>query len=190
MAKVFGGGLLWLNTQETRAWWTTFVTRLSNTGRLYKLEGVHVHLYPKYSTAPTRSETSCATPFCLPELAQVANAWYQDMHVGLGLGDRPIWITETGILGMNNCTTPEQYAPVRDGFMRPWSQWFAGDSSWPYTGLAGPNPGYDTIAWYATRSIYNHGCTYLLDSLGASGQPTPLGDFWNAYHPYPLGREI
>lgn len=184
-AKVFAAGLLWLNTQETRAWWTTFVTRLSNTGRLYKLEGVHVHLYPWHSTAPTQvaqKVDDCATPYCLLELAQVANAWYQTMHVGLGLGDRPIWITETGILGMNNCTT-EQYETLRDGFMQPWSQWFAGDSNWPYTSQVDTNPGYDAIAWYATRSVYDFDCSYLLDAVGSAGQPTPIGVFWNAYHP-------
>ncbi len=171
-AKVFAGGLLWLNTPETRSWWTTFVNRLSSTGNLNKLEGVHIHLYPRLSTAPTRMETPCASSYCIPELTQVANDWYQTMHIGLGLGDRPIWISETGWLGPNSCT-PQRLGEIRDNFMQPLSQWFVGQ-----------NPGYDALSWYVSRDTFQHtACTYLLDNLGMSGMPTSLGNYWNSYHP-------
>jgi hypothetical protein len=182
-ARVFGGGLLWLNTQYTRDWWTAFVGRLEDTGNLHKLEGVHIHLYPKFSTAPTRQQADCATPSCVPELAQVANDWYQTMQVGLGLGDRPIWISETGWLGDSSCTS-QQFDAVRDEFMEPWSQWFANDSNWPYINQIATNPGYDAVVWFDTRDRFNTtACTHLLDALGPSGQPTSLGALWNDYQP-------
>lgn len=182
-ARVFAGGLLWLNTSYTRNWWITFVNRLSSTGKLHKLEGVHIHLYPKFSTATTRQMTNCATAYCVPELAQVANNWYETMHVALGLGDRPIWITETGWLGESSCST-QRVTEIRDNFMQPWSQWFAGDSAWPYNGQVGLNPGYDAVSWYVARDTFTFtACSYLLNNLGPAGNPTSLGSFWSSFQP-------
>lgn len=152
-ARVFAGGLIWLNTSYSRTWWTTFVNRLTSQGQLYKLEGVHVHLYPKQSTATTIGGTPyCPSgDYCIAELAQVANNWYQTMHVGLGLGDRPIWISETGWLEPSETCdpTPQHLDQIRDNVMQPFSKWFAGDPTWPYPQV-GLNPGYDAIAWYVT----------------------------------------
>lgn len=183
-AGVFGGGMVYLNTTETQNWWTSFIDRLTSTGNLYKLQGVHVHLYPRISTSLTRMYKECPnSPYCLPELAQVAKSWYQNMHINKGLGDRPIWISETGWLGESPCSST-RIAQIRDNFMIPWSKWFAKDSSWPYNSQVGVNPGYSAIAWYVSRDApANQECTYLLNSLGPSGAPTSLGNFWSSYQP-------
>lgn len=181
-AKVYGGGLVWLNTAETRWWWQTFVSTLQSIGALHKLEGVHVHLYPKLSTALTReyTDTNCFYPDCVGDLAQAANTWYSQMHVGLGLGDRPIWITEVGWLGCTEQSSPEW---IRDHVMTPFTQWYAGDPSWPYDPQVALNQGYEKAAWFVTTDPYRYSCTWLLSTPGPSGTLTSLGAWWNAFQP-------
>jgi len=181
-ARVFGGGLVFLNTQEAQNWWQDFVSTLQADSDLYKLEGVHVHLYPLGTTSPEWTNiayTECddaADGYCVPALAQVANQWYQDMHVGLGLGDRPIWITEMGRHCYGGATSTSW---VRDNAMIPMAQWFAQDPAWPYSQVA-LNPGYDAVSWFATYFSYTGTCHRLLDSLGSSGTPTVLGQFYKS----------
>lgn len=171
-AKVYGGGLVWLNYSETRLWWQSFVNTLQSEGTLYKLEGVHIHLYPGASTAITRTMTyaNCLDPLCIEDSEQVANDWYSQMHEGLGLGDRPLWITEMGWLP---CSEQTPFTWVRDNVMIPLSQWFTGQVALDH---------YDAVAWFVTRYTENN-CSFLLDSLGPNGAPTPLGTQWNAYQP-------
>jgi hypothetical protein len=185
-AHVFAGGLLWLKTAETQTWWSNFITTLKNDGALYKLEGVHIHLYPYFSTSDQRqSPGGCLNVNCAAKLAQVANDWYMQQHVGLGIGDRPIWITEMGWLWdpttRTNCYNMSKDW-IRDNFMRPMSQWFARDPAWPYVAQAGLNPGYDGVAWYVTWDD-PFPCTHLLNNLGANSTPTSLGTFWNGFQP-------
>jgi hypothetical protein len=179
-ARVFAGGLLWLSSQETRIWWWSFIDTLAVAGELHKIEGVHIHLYPTITDQPERNEygdpTICQDGYCLVSLVEAANDWYQQMHVGSGLGDRPIWITEAGWLFC------EDYDEtwIENDFMKPLSQWFANDPAWPYPDIP-TNPGYDTIAWYVTRDPDWFPCTYLLDELGPAAAPTNLGEFWNQF---------
>ena len=109
-AHVFAGGLLWLKTAETQLWWSNFITTLTSDGALYKLEGVHIHLYPTYSTSTARGIPGGCIGNCVPELAQIANNWYQHQHLDLGIGDRPIWITEMGWL--HDCTKSKEWIRV------------------------------------------------------------------------------
>jgi len=180
-ARVFGGGLVHLGYPEAQAWWQDFVRTLRNDGVLYKLEGVHVHLYPYVSTAPIF--IGCVTQFCVGEnmvrLAQVANDWYQHQHIDMGLTDRPLWITETGWI--YDQTHSREW--VRDNIMTSLSQWFAQDPAWPYAAQAPFNPGYSSIAWYVTHDPDWFPSTYVLDRLGPYGLPTSLGAFWNSYQP-------
>ena len=144
-AHVFAGGLLWLNTQKTRNWWQDFVNTLRNEGKLYKLEGVHIHLYPYWTTSTAwYTVGGCPHNNCMPELAQVANDWYQQMHVGLGLVDRPIWITETGGLafcGRWSFWSTSGWEWIRDNYMEDMSRWFMKDPTWQseYGVLTNPN---------------------------------------------------
>jgi hypothetical protein len=179
-AKVYAGGLLWLNTTETHNWWQSFVNTLRSENILYKLEGVHIHLYPKISTSSVRGvlSSACTYPNCIGDLARVADDWFTQMHEGLGLHDLPIWITEMGWL---TCDGPT-YDWVRDIAMIPMSQWFAGDTNWPYYQQIPLNPGYDTAAWFVTHDPRGFACTWLL-SNGPTGTLTSLGTQWNAYHP-------
>lgn len=177
-ARVFAGGLVWLGTSNTRTWWNTFIATLTTDGVLYKLEGVHVHLYPMVSTSDTwRYYGGCTTANCVSDLAKVADDWYQQQHGGLG--NRPIWITEMGWL--HDCTKSREW--IRDNFMQPMSQWFAQDPAWPYSTQVAPNPGYSGVAWYVTQDPGWYPCTYLLNSLGLNGTPSALGMFWNAFKP-------
>ena len=179
-ARVFAGGLLWLNSQETRFWWWDFIDTLAVAGELHKIEGVHIHLYPTITNEPVRGvygdPAECADASCLISLVEAANDWYQQMHLDTGLGDRPIWITETGWLFCEDAT--ESW--IEDEFMQPLTQWFADDAAWPYPDIP-TNPGYETIAWYVTHDPDWFPCTYLLDKTGASGKATKLGQFWNQF---------
>ncbi|MBE2224302.1 MAG: hypothetical protein IAF02_22370 [Anaerolineae bacterium] len=173
-ARVFAGGLLWLSSQETRIWWWSFIDTLALAGELDKIEGVHIHLYPTITDQPVRGEygdpATCQDGRCLVSLVQAANDWYQHIHVGSGLGDRPIWITEAGWLFCDGY----DHAWIEHNFMKPLSQWFTRDPAWPHPDIS-TNPGYTAIAWYVTRDPDWFPCTYLLDNAA----PTPLGHFWN-----------
>ena len=176
-ARVFVGGFLYLGSNETRQWWNTFVFTLRNAGAIAKLEGMHVHLYPALSTSRVHEGTGgCSTADCAADLANIANEWFSVQET-LGLGQLPIWISETGWL--HDCSKSKEW--IRDNFMRPWSQWFAKDSLWPYT--VPTNPGYDSIAWYVTHHEGWFPCTHLLNQEGFDGIPTALGAYWNSFNP-------
>jgi Glycosyl hydrolase catalytic core len=174
-ARVFAGGLAWLNSSETRQWWRDFVNTLRADGDLDKLEGVHIHLYPTVSTSTVRGQLDVAclqVGDCAAALAQVADYWYRNMHVGLGLAGVPIWISETGWLHCGQAA--QDLTP--DHIMLPIAQWFASDDAWPYATQAAPNPGYGAIAWYVTRDPGWFPCTYLIDDEGGL---TKLGEAWS-----------
>lgn len=116
-AKVFAGGILRLSSVG-RGWWNTFLNTFAFRNELYKVEGVHVHSYPDWSTGSERRDH-----YCMPERVQQLNTWYNSYHVGKGLGDRPIWITETGA---GDCSLygstqwdPQGWLTVRDAVMNP-----------------------------------------------------------------------
>jgi hypothetical protein len=179
-ARVFAGGLLWLNSQETRTWWWDFIDTLAVENELDKIEGVHIHLYPTITSEPVRGvygdPAQCQDGNCLISLVQAANDWYQYMHLDTGLGDRPIWITETGWLFCEDTSV----SWIEDEFMKPLSQWFSADPAWPYPDIP-TNPGYQSINWYVTRDPDWFPCTYLLDQEGPTGKATQLGAFWNQF---------
>jgi hypothetical protein len=180
-ARVFAGGILNIHLSQGRNWWVTFLNTLAARGELYKVEGVHVHGYPIWSTG-----SGCEADYCVARAARKLNAWYNNYHVGLGLGDRPIWITETG--GAPFCGGWEQWDPqgwltVRNEIMRPLSWWFTGDSRWPY-GSIPTNPGYDSIHWYVSWSSYQEfWCSFLEDGRDTPAVLTPLGEYWYDFSP-------
>ncbi len=179
-ARVFAGGLLHLSAASTQRWWLTFLETLAAEGALYKVEGVHVHSYPEWSTGG-----SCRGHFCVPEMAQALNAWYADFHVGQGLGDRPIWITEIGAGDCNWYWSTRWHEAgwlkVRDGLMAPMSGWFAGDARWTYAGTP-TNPGYSAmfwfIPWWGGKEGEQYWCTFLEDGRDGGRALTPLGEYW------------
>jgi hypothetical protein len=182
-AKVYAGGVALLPTSQTRDWWASFLTKLSASNELTKVDGVHVHAYPGASL-------SCGTD-CRRETAQMLNDWYQTQHVEKGLGDRPIWITEIG--GIAYCPgytlwSPERLATVRDYVMKPMAWWFNHDPNWTSTFPDVPtNPGYDSMEWflpYSSDTITEtpkFWCTFLETSTVTSNL-TILGDFWRSYN--------
>jgi len=182
-ARVFAGGLLHLRAASTQEWWVTFLKTLDAEGALYKVEGVHVHSYPEWTTGG-----GCLGHFCAPEMAQALNAWYADFHVGQGLADRPIWITE---IGAGDCNwyggarwDAAGWLRVRDGLMAPVSGWFAGDARWTYAGTP-TNPGYSAmfwfIPWWGGKAGEQYWCTFLEDGRKSGGVLTPLGEYWKAW---------
>ncbi len=199
-AKVFTGGLLWIHNTQGRNWWITFINTLASRNELYKLEGVHIHGYPGWSTGG-----GCASPYCIRELAQQFNTWYEAYHVGLGLGDLPIWITETDAASAGNlCTqagsppTPtwnsQAWMTATNQIMKPLSWWFAGDTQWPYTDVQ-TNPGYESVFWFIPGGsdpyIQQFWCSFLEDGhlQGIPPTLTPLGEYWRTYDLQPLGEE-
>lgn len=181
-AIVFTGGLLWLSSPQTRAWWDIFVQTLVNDGELYKIEGVHIHLYPEFSNSSDRdfATSECSTTDCVKDLAIVANDWYDQMHVQKGLGDRPIWLTEVGWLLCGSTNS----AWVNNNFVVPMTEWYSNNPNWDYPSVP-TNPGFDAIAWYATYTLAydQQQCTFLLDSLGPDGETTIVGESWNIFNP-------
>lgn len=176
-ARVFGGGMVWPSSADTRHWWSIFIDTLAADGDLYKLEGVHVHLYPEYSTSDARRAERCVlSPDCVVDLAQAANTWYEEMHRGKGLGDRPIWITEFGWLFCGG----ESPTRLRDTFLEPMTHWFDGSPAWPHAPDIPTNPGYDAISWFTTFYQVDR-CYELLEDVGSGRQVTALGQFWNDY---------
>ena len=186
-AKVFAGGLLRIHLQSTRDWWNAFLDELASRNELYKVEGVHVHSYPDWSTG-----SGCLDHYCMPEMAQQLNTWYNSYHIGRDLGDRPIWITETGA---GNCGwygypqwDSQGWVKVRDTIMKSMAWWFTGDLQWPY-GNVPTNPGYDSIHWFVpwwgSEAGYQFWCTFLEDGRNNPHVLTPLGVYW---HDYDLGQ--
>lgn len=204
-ARVFGGGLVFLNSTQpagdnTRWWWDTFLDTLEANDHLDKLKGVHVHAYGKLTISPVRPEGSweldpCPHENCFPELAQALNDWYSDVHEAdprtAGL---PIWITETGWPTCgdsgwdpgNPTQRQEGYLWVRDNYAAPISEWFTGNPAWNtrYPGMAS-NPGYESIFWFVSYTTwknmqYSWWCTFLNDYFSdPQGELTPAGEYWN-----------
>lgn len=196
-ARVFAGGLLALNTTDTRNWWTNFVDPLSDNGVKYKIEGVHIHGYPGWSTG-WGSQCQQQSGWCLPRLATVLNDWYDNYHddPDFGLGDREIWITEIGSAPWGHekrWPTPwstSVFNSVRDNFMEPMIWWFTADSRWPYDPGTPVNPGYDAMLWFVPWSAWNDAdarwwCSFLQDGRNPEvPQATPLGTYWqNTFQP-------
>lgn len=182
-AKVFAGGLLRIYSTHTRNWWTIFLNTLASRNELYKVEGVHVHSYPDWSTG-----WECMDHYCMPEMAQQLNTWYNNYHVGKGLGNRPIWITETGAgdCGWYGYTRwdPEGHLKVLETIMRPMTWWFTDDPQWPHSSVP-TNPGYDSIHWYTSwwkEGADNFWCTFLEDSRSSPSALTSLGAYWRDYN--------
>lgn len=181
-ARVFAGGLLRLHSPATQRWWLTFLSTLASRDELYKVEGVHVHSYPEWSTG-----AGCQKSYCMPEMAQQLNAWYGNFHLGQGLGDRPIWITEIGAGDCQRYGTarwnPQGWLTVRDGIMEPISWWFDDDPRWPYNTIP-TNPGYSAlhwfIPWWGGAEGEAYWCTFLVDARGPASTLTPLGEYWVA----------
>lgn len=181
-AKVFAGGLLKIHSSHTRNWWTTFLNTLASRNELYKVEDVHVHSYPDWSTG-----SGCMDHSCMPEMAQQLNTWYNSYHVGKGLGNRPIWITETGAgdCGWYGYTRwdPEGHLKVLETIMRPMAWWFTDDPQWPHSSVP-TNPGYDSIHWYTSwwkEGADNFWCTFLEDGRSSPNVLTSLGVYWRDY---------
>jgi hypothetical protein len=182
-AKVYAGGITYLNSQSTRNWWGTFLSTLANSNDLAKVEGVHVHAYPLASW-------SCLSLDCRRQTAQILNDWYQTQHINKGLGDRPIWITEIG--GIGYCSLYPKWsanglATVLDYVMKPMAWWFNNDPNWTAAFPDVPaNPGYDSMEWFvpysgspAEENLW--WCTFLETST-ATSRLTTLGDFWRNYN--------
>ncbi len=161
-AQVFPAGLSQLGTQHGREWWTVFVETLAARGELWKIDGVHVHAYPCWTTG------HCAG-WGMSELFAALDEWYTDYHAGLGLGDKPLWLTEVGAGPF--C---EDYAPfdrqawidVRDNVMIPFQDW---QQVSPYTTAAW------FVSWDGLASAWT--CNYLVDARDGL-TITPLGEQW------------
>lgn len=165
-AFVYVGGIAGLSSAGSRSWWTRFVSRLSATGKLYTVNGVHIHAYPCWS-AP------CGSEWGMPELIAALDHWYQNYHVGLGLGNRPVWITEVGAGPLCQRFEPFDAAgwvAIRDNVMIPFKVWYESDA----------NPGYDSAAWFV--SWWGGGltwwCGFLVDARLLPTTLTPLGLEW------------
>lgn len=197
-AKVFVGGFLGIHTTGTRSWWTTFLSTLESRDELYKVEGVHVHSYPEWSTGSACEDY----PYCAEEMARELNEWYNDYHIGMGLGALPIWITETGAGGVCKRWTKwnqNGWTAVRDHVMMPMSWWFEGNVAWQTDHGDVPTNrdlafgGYESILWYIPWCSEDDGtcqedwwCTFLVDSRNSPVTLTnPLGYYWYNYNPEP-----
>lgn len=161
-ARVFVGGLGWIGYPNSRDWWSQFVGELERRGELWKIDGVHIHAYP-FGSFPE---------WGLDGMYAGLQTWYTGYHVGLGLGNRPIWITETG---GGACSRWERWdaaawTTIRDETMLPMIDWFNGLQ----------NPGYDGVFWFVSwdGTAASWWCNYLSDNRTSPTQITPLGVTW------------
>lgn len=169
-AVVFAGGILGIGIPEVheelsgRWWWREFVDELTVIGRLDTIEGVAIHGYPgwaRYCPEEDRIED-----WCMAITIGALEDWHADLHVGLGLGDRPLWITETGCACFDETTLEEN----AEHCMRPLLEWFEGQSD--YGALFWFIP-YSTN-WSQTSLLYfDQG--YTLTPLGVVWQETVTG---------------
>jgi hypothetical protein len=189
-ARVFAGGLL-LPGAEGRSWWNGFLNRLDDSDldpTLETIEGVHIHAYPDWS-APCNE--NLPDYWCMDILAQALNEWYDQYHVQKGLGDRPIWITETGTspfrpwFWANYDGWDEQVFTLgRDNVMQPLGWWFTGHPNWAALYPSVPvNPGYDSLMWFVPycEDTPENQCQsdwWVTFLYYPSGQRTPLGNYW------------
>lgn len=189
-AQVFAGGILHTgqssapNCKNGRWWWGQFIDELGDDGWLDEVEGVHITMSPgATSTCPNHwPKPGYEDEWCMDRAIADTEAWYDDLHVGLGLGDRPIWITEAGCLtfagDLNDysLTHGEEatWELCRDEVMVPMTEWFDGQAA------------YTALYWYASHSTYSHSTYSPLkwtQFLVTGTQLTPLGTFWNEWDP-------
>ena len=163
-AKVFAPGLLRLNDPVTRDWWDKFVWELKRLNTIDILDGMHVHLYPRWSTG-------ACDGWCTDELIALGEEWYTDYHAGLDLQDFPLWITETG--GAPFCSQYGQYEPqawvdIRDNVMQPFQNWFIASE-------------YNAAFWFVSYwggEGEQYSCSFLTDGRTLPAEITPLGQQW------------
>ena len=136
-------------------------------------------------------------------MAEAANSWYEDMHVGLEIWDlnhepKPIWISETGWYWLNSSYLDENGERVAvtsmpfpldwswnnpewiaDNFMDPWLLSLSGEGNSPV------DSHYEAYAWYTTHVIFGafsrDRSQYLLDIRGSDGRPTAIGERWSEF---------
>jgi len=177
-AKVFAGGVTNIGVPSTAQWWyTEFIDEMDDQGWLFEIEGVHIHAYPRWAVG-------CADPFsggwpehgdwCMDGMFTAIDDWYEDFHVGLGLGDRPIWITESGCASYAADLIPygdDAWTYCRDNVMEPMQEWFDGQSD------------YDALYWFISDAGHGAEECWWPTALVKDGSLTPLGIGWNSWHP-------
>ena len=185
-ARVFSPAILSIGVPSTGRWWfEAFIQELRNLGRIDTLDGIAVHAYPRWSVycpSPTAPPWPYGGNWCMDVTLWALEFWYQQYHVGLGLGHLPIWITEAGSLpffreleatfGMTSTTASQlstQYV------MHPMIAWF--DSP--------RNPGYDALFWYKPDQPWSFpsNAATLVTNASHGWELTPLGERWEAWSP-------
>jgi hypothetical protein len=129
-ARFVAGGVARPGVRQAQDWWVRFVGELARRGELDAVDAVHVHGYPRWSVP--------CDDWCVDDLTAMFEDWYAEHHVGLGLGDKPIYITETGFApfcGDYEFDDPQAYIDARNRFAKPVLDWFKGPD----------NPGYERI---------------------------------------------
>lgn len=169
--RLIAGGVLGLYDPFVWWWWSEFVGEVERMDRLDAIQGVHVHAYPIHSTG---LYLDCTAGWCVERLTGELETFYDHWIAGLGLGDRPVWITETG---SSPWCMPDRHSrvitqvQVRDHFMAPMVAWFNGQDR------------YDALYWFIPRAnAWQNGerrwqCSFLVDD---GDTLTPLGEFWAA----------
>ena len=185
-AQVFCCGQYYA-TGEVTAWWDAFLERVEELrdGGQYPnldIDGVTIHAYPWTDCTECRGWVggwwSCMQPKLTRywnQVHQYAATWATPTYYELTL-DKPLWITEIGYLGqpdwqLYGWVIPPTEQELRDRFMEELVNWFESPD----------NPGYDAIAWFATRWISDPELekTYLYQ--GNLTTLKPLGVRWASY---------
>jgi hypothetical protein len=206
-ARVFVGGVLSIGESgpnQGRDWWSDFVGVISDAGQLDTIEGVHVHGYPGWSKSCPHEvkyggDFPTAGDWCMPRTLQALEDWYSDFHVGKGLADQEIWVTEIGASSF--CTdstivtstsphydslesyygysytyamTNPAYSDVVSNVMNRFQNWYDGED----------NPGYDKLFWFHPYSEYasqevQYWCTFMHNEDGTT--LSAVGEDWTAW---------
>jgi hypothetical protein len=159
-------------------WWRQFVDELASNGWFHEIEGVHVHAYPKWSVYcadPLAGGWPQSGDWCLSGLLDTLATWYTDYHQGLGLGDRELWITESGCASYAadlNDYGDSAWSYCRDRVMRRFNTWFVGQDH------------YSAVFWFKSEDSGTWRSTALVDG----GMLNPLGEEWLQAHEAEVGQ--
>ena len=187
-ARFAPGGLLVIGANEGKNWWSDFMYTITSTDRLDTVDIIHIHGYAEAEGSggcdiDAHPDFPTAGGWCMDELFDVLDDWYDDYHVGFGLGDKEIWITEVGampskvregledVYGANPGYSSQAYTDVISNVMNVYQDWFASEE----------NPGYDKILWYVTQDGVANWCTELYSTTPSV--LSPLGVDWEAWNP-------
>ena len=178
-AQILVGGTAFLPTTAItttefprgKPWWEEFLALVKRP-----IEGIHIHAYPGKSNDGFSFQYPHCEPYyawggspaealaCLTPQLEQTYQFFQNQQKTAG---KPIWITETALLGYGHFTRTD----MRDDFMIPLVDWFVAAQNGQY-------PLFQGLSWYSDYDPQAYPDSNLLKS---DDSLTLLGEQWKTY---------